>query len=74
MGIMTKQEYLIEVCNKCPIKQVIKNCYNTACNVDKCWQRYEDKKKTLSQEEWNEEEKDRLENIKIINEMLDGMD
>jgi len=45
---MTKYEYLINVCSKCPIKHVIKNCYNSACNIDKCWQRYEDKKKTLS--------------------------
>ena len=70
---MTKYEYLINVCSKCPIKHVIKNCYNSACNIDKCWQRYEDKKKTLSQEEWDEEEKDRLENLQIINEMLNEM-
>ena len=64
---MTKYEYLIEVCSKCPIKHVIKNCYNSVCNIDKCWRRYEDKKKALSPEDFAEEEKDRLENIKIIN-------
>ncbi len=71
---MTKYEYLIEVCSKCPIKHVIKNCYNSVCNIDKCWRRYEDKKKALSPEDFAEEEKDRLENIKIINQMLNGMD
>ena len=48
MGIMTKYEYLIKICSKCSIKHVIKKCYNSICNIDKCWQRYEDKKKTLS--------------------------
>lgn len=70
---MTKHKYITEVCNKCPIKQVIKNCYNSVCNIDKCWQRYENKKETLSQQEWDEEEKDRLENLQIINEILNGM-
>ena len=67
---MDKKEWLKEICNKCPIDQVIKNCYNSVCNIYKCYDNLINKKPPF------DDMADRQESIEIINKILkeNGLD
>lgn len=62
------------LCEDCPIKQIIWNCYHSKCNVYKCNGKLLEIFCNYSEDDWVEYIEDRNESLEILSEMLNEMD
>ena len=65
---MDKEKWLKDICDECPIDQIIYNCYHSRCDKDKCYNRFITKRYPFG--EVFEKMVDDIENRKILKEML----